>query len=136
VSFFFPYHLPGLLFICFEALFLSYETKKNEFRRMAMVLVWASSTGIFFLFFVVEFRCFVLLFPSSELLSLVPFRNYNALSQVPGWRIYAIDWLGMGRSSRYSLQLEKLFPFFFPPYFASHFSFSPLGQGGGSRMAA
>ncbi|KAJ2777550.1 hypothetical protein H4R18_005099 [Coemansia javaensis] len=28
------------------------------------------------------------------------FRNYQALSQVPGWDVYAIDWLGMGRSSR------------------------------------
>ncbi|ORX91650.1 alpha/beta-hydrolase [Basidiobolus meristosporus CBS 931.73] len=28
------------------------------------------------------------------------YRNLNSLSQVPGWRIYAIDWLGMGRSSR------------------------------------
>ncbi|CAJ0636312.1 3453_t:CDS:1, partial [Entrophospora sp. SA101] len=28
------------------------------------------------------------------------YRNYHALSQVPGWRIYSIDWLGMGRSSR------------------------------------
>ncbi|KAJ2743311.1 hypothetical protein GGI20_003849 [Coemansia sp. BCRC 34301] len=28
------------------------------------------------------------------------YRNYRELSQVPGWDIYAIDWLGMGRSSR------------------------------------
>ncbi|KAJ2162220.1 hypothetical protein GGF46_000837 [Coemansia sp. RSA 552] len=28
------------------------------------------------------------------------FRNYHELSQVEGWDIYAIDWLGMGRSSR------------------------------------
>ncbi|KAJ2746156.1 hypothetical protein GGI20_001579 [Coemansia sp. BCRC 34301] len=28
------------------------------------------------------------------------FRNYHGLSQVPGWDVYAIDWLGMGRSSR------------------------------------
>ncbi|CAG8469834.1 16991_t:CDS:2 [Dentiscutata erythropus] len=28
------------------------------------------------------------------------YRNYHDLSQVPGWRIYSIDWLGMGRSSR------------------------------------
>ncbi|CAI2180319.1 6437_t:CDS:2 [Funneliformis geosporum] len=28
------------------------------------------------------------------------YRNYHGLSQVPGWRIYSIDWLGMGRSSR------------------------------------
>ncbi|KAJ2447890.1 hypothetical protein GGF42_005322, partial [Coemansia sp. RSA 2424] len=28
------------------------------------------------------------------------FRNYQGLSKVPGWDIYAIDWLGMGRSSR------------------------------------
>ncbi|KAJ2814827.1 hypothetical protein GGI24_006254, partial [Coemansia furcata] len=28
------------------------------------------------------------------------FRNYHGLSQVDGWDIYAIDWLGMGRSSR------------------------------------
>jgi cardiolipin-specific phospholipase len=28
------------------------------------------------------------------------YRNYHGLSQVPGWKIYSIDWLGMGRSSR------------------------------------
>ncbi|KAJ2832477.1 hypothetical protein GGI24_001215 [Coemansia furcata] len=28
------------------------------------------------------------------------YRNYYDLSQVDGWDIYAIDWLGMGRSSR------------------------------------
>ncbi|KAJ1996886.1 hypothetical protein GGI04_005606, partial [Coemansia thaxteri] len=28
------------------------------------------------------------------------FRNYHGLSQVEGWDVYAIDWLGMGRSSR------------------------------------
>ncbi|CAG8491751.1 9707_t:CDS:2 [Acaulospora morrowiae] len=28
------------------------------------------------------------------------YRNYHSLSQVPGWRIYSLDWLGMGRSSR------------------------------------
>ncbi|KAJ2001442.1 hypothetical protein H4R26_004131 [Coemansia thaxteri] len=28
------------------------------------------------------------------------FRNYRDLSQVEGWDVYAIDWLGMGRSSR------------------------------------
>ncbi|KAJ2802124.1 hypothetical protein H4R20_003403 [Coemansia guatemalensis] len=28
------------------------------------------------------------------------FRNMHELSRVPGWDVYAIDWLGMGRSSR------------------------------------
>ncbi|KAJ2477607.1 hypothetical protein IWW47_006185, partial [Coemansia sp. RSA 2052] len=28
------------------------------------------------------------------------YRNYRDLGQVPGWDVYAIDWLGMGRSSR------------------------------------
>ncbi|KAJ2908426.1 hypothetical protein GGI21_002898 [Coemansia aciculifera] len=28
------------------------------------------------------------------------YRNYHGLSQVDGWDVYAIDWLGMGRSSR------------------------------------
>ncbi|PIA15663.1 alpha/beta-hydrolase [Coemansia reversa NRRL 1564] len=28
------------------------------------------------------------------------FRNIHELSRVPGWDVYAIDWLGMGRSSR------------------------------------
>ncbi len=28
------------------------------------------------------------------------YRNYHGLSQVSGWKIYSIDWLGMGRSSR------------------------------------
>ncbi|PHZ09475.1 alpha/beta-hydrolase [Rhizopus microsporus ATCC 52813] len=28
------------------------------------------------------------------------YRNYQQLSQVPGWRIFSIDWLGMGNSSR------------------------------------
>ncbi|KAI8819567.1 Alpha/Beta hydrolase protein [Fimicolochytrium jonesii] len=28
------------------------------------------------------------------------YRNFAGLSQVPGWRIYAIDWLGMANSSR------------------------------------
>ncbi|KAJ2901838.1 hypothetical protein GGI21_004636 [Coemansia aciculifera] len=28
------------------------------------------------------------------------YRNYRELSKVPDWDIYAIDWLGMGRSSR------------------------------------
>jgi cardiolipin-specific phospholipase len=28
------------------------------------------------------------------------YRNYMGLSQVPGWRVYSLDWLGMGRSSR------------------------------------
>ncbi|CAG8439772.1 530_t:CDS:2 [Funneliformis mosseae] len=28
------------------------------------------------------------------------YRNYHGISQVPGWRTYSIDWLGMGRSSR------------------------------------
>ncbi|KAJ2492753.1 hypothetical protein IWW37_001199 [Coemansia sp. RSA 2050] len=28
------------------------------------------------------------------------YRNYRDLSQVDGWDVYAIDWLGMGRSSR------------------------------------
>ncbi len=27
-------------------------------------------------------------------------KNYMGLSGVPGWRVYALDWLGMGRSSR------------------------------------
>ncbi|KAI8335520.1 Alpha/Beta hydrolase protein [Chlamydoabsidia padenii] len=28
------------------------------------------------------------------------YKNFFALGQVPGWNLYAIDWLGMGRSSR------------------------------------
>ncbi|KAJ2686353.1 hypothetical protein IWW39_003697 [Coemansia spiralis] len=28
------------------------------------------------------------------------FRNYRGLSQAEGWDVYAVDWLGMGRSSR------------------------------------
>ncbi|KAJ1678415.1 hypothetical protein EV182_004093, partial [Spiromyces aspiralis] len=28
------------------------------------------------------------------------YRNYNSLSLAEGWRIFSIDWLGMGRSSR------------------------------------
>ncbi|KAJ1965959.1 hypothetical protein GGI12_000390 [Dipsacomyces acuminosporus] len=28
------------------------------------------------------------------------YRNYRSLSEVDGWNIYSIDWLGMGRSSR------------------------------------
>ncbi|KAJ2759040.1 hypothetical protein IWQ56_005847, partial [Coemansia nantahalensis] len=28
------------------------------------------------------------------------YRNYGALSQVGGWDVYSIDWLGMGRSAR------------------------------------
>ncbi|KAJ1920440.1 hypothetical protein H4219_001277 [Mycoemilia scoparia] len=28
------------------------------------------------------------------------YRNYNSLSKADGWRIFSIDWLGMGRSSR------------------------------------
>ncbi|KAL1918543.1 uncharacterized protein VTP21DRAFT_3203 [Calcarisporiella thermophila] len=35
------------------------------------------------------------------------YRNYNALSQVPGWKLYAIDWLGMGRSSRPKWRISK-----------------------------
>ncbi|KAK9695817.1 hypothetical protein K7432_012771 [Basidiobolus ranarum] len=35
------------------------------------------------------------------------YRNFNSLSQVTGWRIYAIDWLGMGRSSRSAFPSSK-----------------------------
>lgn len=28
------------------------------------------------------------------------YRNFQSLSQQPGWRLFAIDWLGMGNSSR------------------------------------
>ncbi|KAJ3075702.1 hypothetical protein HK102_005547 [Quaeritorhiza haematococci] len=28
------------------------------------------------------------------------YKNFSPLSQLPGWRIYALDWLGMGQSSR------------------------------------
>ncbi|KAI9316780.1 Alpha/Beta hydrolase protein [Dichotomocladium elegans] len=28
------------------------------------------------------------------------YRNYYALGQMPGWRVFALDWIGMGRSSR------------------------------------
>lgn len=28
------------------------------------------------------------------------YRNFQSLSQEPGWRLFAIDWLGMGNSSR------------------------------------
>jgi cardiolipin-specific phospholipase len=34
------------------------------------------------------------------------YRNYKDLAQ-PGWRIYAIDWLGMGRSARVKFPLRR-----------------------------
>lgn len=35
------------------------------------------------------------------------FRNYQNLSQQPGWRIFSIDWLGMGNSSRPKWTLNR-----------------------------
>ncbi|KAI7892042.1 Alpha/Beta hydrolase protein [Mucor mucedo] len=35
------------------------------------------------------------------------FRNYQSLSQQPGWRLFSIDWLGMGNSSRPKWTLNK-----------------------------
>ncbi|CAG8440143.1 3047_t:CDS:2 [Diversispora eburnea] len=32
------------------------------------------------------------------------YRNYHRLSLVEGWRIYSIDWLGMGRSTRKTIE--------------------------------
>ncbi|KAI9229547.1 MAG: Alpha/Beta hydrolase protein [Piptocephalis tieghemiana] len=34
------------------------------------------------------------------------YRNYLSLSSVPGWRIYSMDWLGMGRSSRPKFRID------------------------------
>ncbi|CAO3646773.1 unnamed protein product [Mucor hiemalis] len=35
------------------------------------------------------------------------FRNFHNLSQQPGWRIFSIDWLGMGNSSRPKWTLNR-----------------------------
>ncbi|ORZ00480.1 Alpha/Beta hydrolase protein [Syncephalastrum racemosum] len=35
------------------------------------------------------------------------YRNYGALGTMPGWRVYSIDWLGMGRSSRPKWTIKK-----------------------------
>ncbi|KAI9256114.1 Alpha/Beta hydrolase protein [Helicostylum pulchrum] len=35
------------------------------------------------------------------------YRNYQTLSQQPGWRIFSIDWLGMGNSSRPKWTLNR-----------------------------
>ncbi|KAI8086614.1 Alpha/Beta hydrolase protein [Halteromyces radiatus] len=35
------------------------------------------------------------------------YKNFFALGQVPGWNLYAIDWLGMGRSSRPKWTITK-----------------------------
>jgi cardiolipin-specific phospholipase len=35
------------------------------------------------------------------------YRNYQNLSQQPGWRIFSIDWLGMGNSSRPKWTLNR-----------------------------
>lgn len=34
------------------------------------------------------------------------YRNFDALSRLPGWRLYALDMLGMGRSSRPTFKLH------------------------------
>ncbi|RHZ61861.1 hypothetical protein Glove_345g15 [Diversispora epigaea] len=34
------------------------------------------------------------------------YRNYHRLSLVEGWRIYSIDWLGMGRSTRNKFKIK------------------------------
>ncbi|CDS11605.1 hypothetical protein LRAMOSA03868 [Lichtheimia ramosa] len=35
------------------------------------------------------------------------YRNFYALGQMPGWRVFAIDWIGMGRSSRPKWTITK-----------------------------
>ena len=59
---------------------------------MAMVLDWDYSTGI------------------SECYDHTDFRNFDGLSSIPGTKLYALDLLGMGNSSRPYFQVRAKDP--------------------------